>query len=290
MHIRSDLLAIALSLGAIACGTDSPSLVSPEPLPPLEAQTWHVHSAGGQPMPALVAQRPVGEEIEWTFADSGRLVIAADGRWEQQLFLESFLVSEPAGQATRLDAGDWTVTDTGYLFTSDAQGARFVVARADVDSLTLGLQADGVPGTIAAVLRRGPPPATPAGVWSASALDDQPLPARSHLFDPYVEDGQEISVHFIVDSARFTLYVNGTYAHRIWATEWGGEAGGPPQVMRARWNLGDHGEWHRSGALMQLDSWYLQNHSMSGEFGADVLRMQHGLTHGDTPLPFRYVR
>jgi hypothetical protein len=291
MHRHSFItIAVVLLLGGGACGTDTRSPVGPEPLPPLEPASWHVHQVGGQLLPALVAERTVGPSLERTYLDSARFIITDDGRWEQRVHLVRFLGSVPHGSALQQDAGTWAVTDSGYLFTSDAHGAGSVVAAVPVDSLALTLRIEGTTGTVTAVLRRQPPPPTPAGDWTAAALADVPLPARIFLWDPFVEDGREISVHLIVDSARLALHANGRYDHRIWTSEWEGDAGGPPLRLRLRSMLGDFGGWTRNGIQLQLESWWLQNHSLSGEFANDALHMQHGLTHGEPPFPFRYVR
>lgn len=291
MHRRSfTAIAILFLLGVGACGTDASSPVGPAPLPPLEPADWHVHRVGGQLLPALVAERTVGPSLERTYLDSARFLVTADGRWEQHVHLVRFLASVPDGNAVQQDAGTWAVTDSGYLFTSDAHGARFVIAAVPVDSLMLSLRVEGSTGAVAAVLRRAPPPPTPVGQWTAAALADVPLPARIHLWDPFVEDGREISVHLIVDSARLALHANGRYDHRIWTSEWEGDAGGPPLRLRLRMTMGDFGGWARTGVQLQLDSWWLQNHSLSGVFAIDALHMQHGLTHGEPPFPFRYVR
>jgi hypothetical protein len=165
-----------------------------------------------------------------------------------------------------------------------------MVGAVPADSLTLTWRIEGSAGTVDAVLRQEPPPPTPVGNWTANALANERLPARMFLWDPFVEDGREISVHLVVDSARLALQANGRYTHRIWTSEWEGEVGGPPLRLRVRGTLTDLGGWVRTGVHLRLDSWWLQNHSLTGEFGADVLHMQHGLTHGEPPFPFRYVR
>jgi hypothetical protein len=47
----------------------------------------------------------------------------------------------------------------------------------------------------------------------------------------------------------------------------------------------------RVGEQLNLESAWLQNHRITGIFGADgVLRLQHGLGHGEEPMEFGYGR
>ena len=133
-----------------------------------------------------------------------------------------------------------------------------------------------------------PPPSLP-GSWRGTHLRGTSLPAALHVFDPFIENGQPISVHWLVDSATIVMQPTGRYEHRIRVSEWGGAAGGPPEVLRLRLVHGDFGTWQRDGETIRFESEWLQNHRMTGSFGSDgVLNMQHGFGHGDPPVAFRY--
>lgn len=283
------LSAALLALTLVACG-DAPTDPN-APLPPLQAGIWHVQSANGAELPALAAHGTVEGRYAQTFLDSLQVSVAADGRWEQRAWLVEFVDGALTGRVTRQDAGAWVVTDTGYLFSSDLHGQRFVVRDPSQGTLALNLRAEGIPGVIVTTLRSTRPPASPTGTWEASAVRDRPLPDAIYVFDPTEVDGQPVSVHFIVDSARLAVLANGRYVHRTWASEWIGAVGGPPTTLRIRYGYYDHGDWTRAGAELQFESTWLQNHRMNGELGGPtLLRMQQGLTHGDPPVSFRYAR
>lgn len=117
------------------------------------------------------------------------------------------------------------------------------------------------------------------------------MPDAIYLFDPTEIDGRLVSIHIVIDSAKLTIMPTGRYAHSTWVGEWEGEVGGPPQLLKYRTALHDHGSWQREGFDLTFDSAWLQNHRMHGTFGLDgVLRMLHGVTHEDRPAEFQYER
>lgn len=138
----------------------------------------------------------------------------------------------------------------------------------------------------------GPEPQPLAGSWSVTHVRGVAMPgAVLYVFDPATVNGRESSVHVLVDSSRLVITADGRYQHRTWATEWVGEVGGPPVAPWARWFHGDFGVWTRAGNALEFESGWLQNHTMTGTYADDgILRMQHGFSHGDTPVAFRYGR
>lgn len=156
---------------------------------------------------------------------------------------------------------------------------------------SLAASACGTQSPTAPVPRPGLPPVTAVGEWRATAVRDIPLPAAAYVFDEEV-DGQRMSIHLIVEEATLTLDANGRYVHHIRYSEWDGPPGGPPRTRRFQFAHNDFGEWSRSDVALRTLSGWLQNHAMSGELATsgDVLRLQHGLSHGDPPVSFRYVR
>jgi hypothetical protein len=134
-----------------------------------------------------------------------------------------------------------------------------------------------------------PPQLTAA--WRAVDVLGAPVPSAMYVFDPVFLDGEEMSVHFVVDSAHLTISPTGRYDHHVWVTEWRGAVGGPPATVFARWHHGDFGAWEQSGTALSFESEWLMNHRMTGSFGQDgVLHMEHGFTHGDPPVALRYGR
>jgi hypothetical protein len=139
------------------------------------------------------------------------------------------------------------------------------------------------------------PPLAPdvaVGEWRAAAVRDAPLPSTIYTFEEDDDEGQRVITLFIVDFATFTVQSDGRYTHRIEYTEWEGDADGRPRRVRTRWVHNDFGQWTQSGTTISTVSGWLQNHTMTGDLGVDseALRMQHGLTPGDPPASFRYVR
>ena len=133
-----------------------------------------------------------------------------------------------------------------------------------------------------------PPPSLP-GAWHATHVRGRALPDVMYLFDPTTLNGQDVSAHFVVDSAKLTLDSIGGYQHRLWVTQWLGEPGGPPLYPTLRFFHGDFGEWSRAGTELSFESHWLQHHTMTGTFGTDgVLRMRHGFSHGDPRVEFVY--
>ena len=295
-HVARRLTTVALAATIVAalagCGSDDRGPLEVDRLPPLAAQTWHVHVADGQPMPALVGHGTVDGALEQTFLDSAQVSVDANGRWEQRSWTQRFRSGDLVAHVPRIDAGVWTVTDSGYLFKSDLLGDRFVVREIPGETVNANLRIEALPGLIVAALRRAPPPASPTGAWVAGSVRGTPIPAAIYVFDPFQENGRTISVHLVVDSVRLALHPNGQYRHRIWYTEWEGLPGGSWQTVRSRWTVGDFGAWTRTGNVLQLESNWIQNHRMTATFDATtrLLTMPHGLTPGDEPVAFGYRR
>jgi hypothetical protein len=285
------LAAPALLAGIAACGDSPVGPIEPGPPPPLQPAVWHAHTSGGRPLPALVADGAAGGRREQIFLDSARLEILAGGRWERRVHFQRWLDGEFAGLSARLDQGTWAAADSGWVFTSERAGRPFLLRSATPDSLSFLLAEDAVPGLMQVTLRRVRPAPGPWGAWRAEAVGGRAIPAAVLVFDPTAVDGREVSTHFIADSAFIRLGPTGRYDHVVFYSEWEGEVGGPPVAKRIAWRHADHGTWSRTGDALRFDSGWLQNHFMTGTFGAGgTLRVQHGLAHGDEPADFRYVR
>src|SRR5687768_4968420 len=291
-HRPRTLASLLIGLIAISACGDGSTDPRPIPLPPLAAASWHLHAADGDPLPALVVDKIVAGAVEQTWIDSARLVVVAQGRWERRAYLQRFRNGDFLSWVLSVDAGSWAVTDTGYLFSSDGGDSEFVLREVPHETITLSLEVDVLPDPITTTLRLTPPPPTPTGFWKAEAVHGLALPAAIYVFDPYEENGREMSIHLVVDSVSLALHPTGRYRHRIWYTEWEGNTGGTWHTVRSRWTLADFGAWTRNGEALQLDSEWLQNHRMTGTFSPvdRSLAMQHGLTHGDPPATFRYRR
>lgn len=118
---------LALLLAVAACGGDAP--VAPTPSPPsLQAGTYVLVRADGQPLPAMVAHEtlPDGSLLQ-TFADSAQLVVSADAAWEQRLWLRVVRYGDGAllGRPNVVDRGRWAgEAGQAFLLTPDYQAWR----------------------------------------------------------------------------------------------------------------------------------------------------------------------
>lgn len=280
------LALVTLGMGVSACA-DGPS--GPEDDPPFRHVQWHLQRVGGQPLPALVAETFVDELPARTFADSAVIEIRADGSWQETVYLRTWWSRQVVHSADAVDAGTWSATTAGYRFRSTVTGDSTLAVAVTADSVVLRrpLGNDGdLPFT--ASFRPSRPAPGLVAVWRATHVKGNALPAASYVFDPVLLDGGWGSSHFIVDSARISIQPTGDYVHQVYASEWSGSVGGGPTQLRARYRHDDHGQWQRTGSSLSLESGYLQNHRMTGSFTNGVLRLHHGLTHGDEAVDFRY--
>lgn len=284
------LFAAASALLLAACASDVPIAPS-EPLPPLETQRWYVQRADGQQLPALVAHGQVNGMLEQLFLDSAIVDIDAEGVWTRRFWMQRFRGGEPVGGEGSQLVGTWVATADVYRFVESTGGRSFELPGSFGPLVVMNLPGVGTADRVVAELRKTPPAPGPVGAWSLSSIRDVPLPAAMYVFDDYMENGVQKSIHLIVDSASITLRANGTYRHRIDFTEWEGEPGGPPERVRFVWFANDYGSWVRQGTQLDFDSGWLQGLRMAGEFPVGgELRMWHGLSHGDEWVPVGYVR
>ncbi|MCC7004232.1 MAG: hypothetical protein IT357_18910 [Gemmatimonadaceae bacterium] len=281
-----------LTLGLLlACSPERTAAPAPSTLPPLATATWRVHRADGQALPALVGHRLSNGVLEQIFLDSAQVAIDSAGRWQQRLWMQRFHDGVLEGSLAEQDAGAWAIDGAEYRFTSDLNGVRFTFGAITTDSLRISLRSPVFDGIALATLRQSAAPAAPVGTWHADAVAEAPMPSAIYVFDPVVLDGDTVSVHFIVDTARITLLPTGRYEHAIRYSEWIGPKSGGPTQRRFRWQWNDFGTWTRNGIQVAFESGYYQNHRMTAEFaGTGPLRVRHGLSHGDPPVGLRYVR
>lgn len=292
MSIRRSFVITSAVLLA-ACSEDAP--VAPTPgLPPLQTAVWHVHSSDGQAMPALLGHRILPEGIlEQDFLDSARVEINADGTWEHKGWYQRFRSDMHESWHASFDYGTWRVTATGYELrrsTGDVLGT--ITGTVDA-ALSLNLRYANNAGVAVSVLKKERPAATIHGRWRATALRDQPLPAAYIVEPEFESENGIVSRHVVIDSAVVFLYANNRYLQRIFYTQWEGPANGPRQTPMADFQESDFGTWTLNGVSMSLLSGWLQNKTILGEAAADrvgPLRLNHGITHGDEPAPFRYTR
>lgn len=293
--MQPNIRTIALVMLSFVVACDDASPVAPiQNLPPLQTAIWHVHVSDGQAMPALLGQRTIaGNVLEQDFLDSSRVEIDRDGSWEHKAWYQQFRGGEHYAWVSTLDWGTWTATPTGYEFRRNTGESLYTLTGSVGDSMRLNLVYPNQDGAAVSLLRRTLPPATIHGQWRATALGGQPLPAAYWVEPEFETDGGIVSRHVVIDSASVFLYANDRYLHRIFYSEWEGPANGERQTKLQSFMATDFGSWTKSGLTMTLSSAWLQNHVMTGEAAANIvgpLRLNHGISHGDEPAAFRYVR
>jgi hypothetical protein len=292
MRSPQPFLALTLLAALVACAEDPTN--PPVLLPPLEAQVWHVHESEGQPLPALLGHRLVeGGVLQQDFLDMSNLFVESDGRWELRAFYQRYHDGALLHGGSILDWGTWVATPGAYHFKRHSGELVYTTTGPTAGGWDLALQYPGQEGRAVSRLKPTPAPLSVAGPYRATAMHDQPLP-RVYIMDPAFDNGFEIvSHHLFIDSARVSLFTNGTYRHRIHYSHWEGPAHGGPEVRLISLVHDDHGSWTTTGTQVTLESGWLQNHVIHGERAADnigPLRLNHGISHGDEPVPLRYVR
>jgi hypothetical protein len=290
------MLPLAAAVAVMACAEDATDIVGPGPgpLPPLASATWYVHTSDGQPLPALLGHRMLpGNVLEQDFLDSTKFEVNADGTWQKSAWYHRFRNGTLHSWRTAQDFGSWAVAGDQYEFRRHTGELLYAVPGPVGTELTLNLRYAEQAGVAVSVLRTTPPALTVVGRWRATALRGLPLPATLTV-DPEIDAGNGIvSRHIVVDSARVLLYANNSYRHRIYYTEWEGPANGEKQTVVDDYSTDDVGSWSRDGVTMVLQSSWLQNHIIVGEVSAATIApmvLNHGLSHGDPPAAFRYVR
>lgn len=286
-------LRVVTMLSALsACAENAPS--APVQLPLLPSAVWHVNTSDAQAMPALLGHRLLaGNVLEQDFLDSAQFEIFVDGSWEHRGWYERFRASEPYQKATTLDWGTWTATTEAYEFRRNTGELLYTVPGPSGDLWHLNLRYPGQDGVAVSQLRPTRPPVGVVGRYEATAMQDQPLP-RTYIVEPEFHNGTTlVSHHVIIDSAFVSIYPTGRYRHRIHFSHWEGPVGGAPEVRLIELTNNDFGTWVIAGDQVTLQSGWVQNHVILGErltSETGPLRLHHGITHGDEPVPLRYVR
>ncbi len=290
------LLSLAAATALAACAESSSVTAPPVTiLPPLATATWYVHTSDGQPLPALLGHRTLpGNVLEQDFLDSTKFEVNANGTWVKNAWYQRFQAGMPHSWRTAQDFGTWAIAGGAYEFRRHNGELLYTVNGPIGEQLNLNLRYTEQAGVAVSVLRSTPPALTVVGRWQANALRGMPLPATL-TSDAEIDrgDGTIVSLHIVVDSARVLLYANNSYRHRIYYSQWEGPPHGERQTKMDSYATDDYGTWSRDGVVMTLHSAWLQNHLIFGEVSAATIApmvLNHGLSHGDPPAAFRYVR
>lgn len=290
--LRRTLPAL-LAIVALGCESSSPLAPPPrEPLPPLATATWFVHSAEGQSLPALVAHRLESGDYVQDFLDSARVQVTAAGTWTRTMWLSRYRAGSYESSFAGIEGGTWVAGDSAYTFTADVSGRSFSVrAMTPGDSVVLPVRGFGE-GYVLATLRTSSPPPAVVGSYRVTHVQGAQVPSAIYVFNNHDDgDGRIVSIHLVIDSVKLELRHTGQYQHAIYHTEWEGENFGPPTTVRSRWATFDFGSWTRNGGSLSFESGWLQNLRFGGTATAGgTLELQHGISHGDEPVPMRYAR
>ncbi len=294
---RSTRLTASLLLAVLAaCDPASAPLTPPlEPLPPpLTPGVWHLVQADGQPLPAYVAHRLVGGQLEQVYVDSARIELDQQGRWTQSIFRRVLRDGQLQYREVWFDQGVSTPSAETYTFTSNG-GSRV----ATVNNRTAG-RLDVIepmvvwPGSGLVASRYEPrrsvtvPPGDSSGTvvtmtaFRAVSANGAALPAVVLEIDDEPAEGN--GTRFLLDSAWVSLSSDGTYRRTVAYSEWQS----PNPALGLGWTkFGstrrlDWGSFTRNDKNITLTSAYFQNFVVTGELRADgKLLLQHGLEPRD---------
>lgn len=120
------LLGLVVATLLAACG-DTPPITPPPGVTPLPAGTWHMRTANGLELPAEIARRFIGLVDEQTVLDSARLVVNADGTYEQRYWTRVFHIGVLDHSDVVIDFGSWVEADGANDFTSTTRDRKFTV-------------------------------------------------------------------------------------------------------------------------------------------------------------------
>ena len=283
-----------LALATLAACADDATVAGPALLPPLATATWYVHTSDGQPVPALLGHRTLpGNVLEQDFLDSATFAVTADGHWEHRGYVTRYRNQVPEGPAHVQDFGTWTATPDGYEFRRWTGQLLYTLSGEVGAELQINLRYSGQAGVTVSVLRPVAPPPQATGRYRAVAMAEEPLP-RVYTSDPEIDNGTTmVSQHVFIDSAVVELLSSRRYTQRIYYSVWEGPVHGAPQLKVGSFVHDDTGTWSQEQLSVAMISAQLQNHIILGERSAEptgLLRLHHGISHGDPPVVLDYGR
>lgn len=128
LRLRSSAPFLALAVAAMlaACG-DEPAITPPPGVIPLPAGLWYMRTANGLELPAEISRRFIGVVDEATVLDSARLVVNADGTYEQRYWTRVFHLGALDRSDVVFDFGAWAASGSANDFTSMTRARRLTV-------------------------------------------------------------------------------------------------------------------------------------------------------------------
>ena len=111
---RAAFLAV-LAAGLSGCEDAGTTVILP---PTLTAGRWYLHSANGEDIPSLIADRVIGLTQEETFIDSATIDVTSAGEYEQRIYLRILHAGVEDREETFIDSGTWTREAVGFAFVS----------------------------------------------------------------------------------------------------------------------------------------------------------------------------
>lgn len=122
---RHLLLAALMSTGLAACGESGTTNPPPGGGAPLVPATWHMHTADGEALPAVISERIVGVAQERTMLDSSILVINDDFTYEQRYWIRVLVTGNLDRSEMVFDEGTYAPEGLGYRVISDLRAREF---------------------------------------------------------------------------------------------------------------------------------------------------------------------
>jgi hypothetical protein len=118
---RTAFLAVALA-GLAGCEDTGTTVILP---PNLSAGRWYMHTANGDALPALIAERTIGLTAEETHIDSATIDVTSAGLWQQRIHLRILHAGVEDREETFYDEGTWTKEAVGFAFVSSVRSRSF---------------------------------------------------------------------------------------------------------------------------------------------------------------------
>ncbi len=155
MKVKLLLSLVALfSLGACNAMTDDDR--HPD-LPELAADTYHLQTVGGQPLPVLIAQRHVeGLTLELDVLDSVQVHVTAGGGWTRDIWMRRITGDSAAVPMHLEDQGTWAFEPSGYIFATNTSTMALLIDRSNAGDFIADLYIPGNPATFRAAINRSP--------------------------------------------------------------------------------------------------------------------------------------
>lgn len=296
--LRRMIPLFVLGTALAACTETSPVGPSPTPPPPaLQVGTFDLTRAEGQALPAYIAHRTVSGQLEQVYVDSARLIVTADGRFQQSIWTRTLRDGALSHRDNWIDAGAWRLAGQSYVFTSNGGSRQLTVRTAtqavlNVTETMVGWPQAGV--VIGLYARRTTPPVEeppqpqPVTETRFRATDAGGKPLSAIVISEKDTPHKDAETYSQLDSAWVVLRSNGTYERRAFYSTWYSPnyVLGLGYIRLAFVRDYDRGTYVRaSNGTLTLTSDYYQNRTATGMHLGDRIRLTQDMSAGDPVRP-----